>query len=414
MREIVHVQVGNCGNQLGSAFWDALSAEHEIFPGDSSGGDSSDAAARRQRAAVYFNETAAGRNIPRAVCIDLDSSSIDAIRSGPLRSLFTPSNFVTPPEPDHQQQRGTFGIYARGRYGEGALLLDAAAEAVRQAAEAADALQGLQYCHGLGGGTGSGLGSLILSRLRDEYPASFITTFSVLPSPSVSSALVEAYNAALSLPDLARHADATLLLRNGSLYAACAPALAQAGLSTVFPHRPGDDVDGGLASASAYGMFNRCAVATALLPVAQQLSSPPSHRGVSSLLDLRALTHALVPDTRLNFIAPDPQRGGWGAYDPASSSSGPSSPPLSSSAAAAADGGSAAVAEVVTAASLLGHSPAAVHAALASASEQFDHLYRRKTFLSCYMSESMCESEFVEAQSLLHDLATTYAVAAAE
>lgn len=30
MREIVHLQTGQCGNQIGSAFWQNISAEHGL------------------------------------------------------------------------------------------------------------------------------------------------------------------------------------------------------------------------------------------------------------------------------------------------------------------------------------------------------------------------------------------------
>jgi len=32
MREIVHVQAGQCGNQIGSKFWEVISDEHGIDP----------------------------------------------------------------------------------------------------------------------------------------------------------------------------------------------------------------------------------------------------------------------------------------------------------------------------------------------------------------------------------------------
>jgi len=32
MREIVHIQVGQCGNQIGSKFWEVISDEHGIDP----------------------------------------------------------------------------------------------------------------------------------------------------------------------------------------------------------------------------------------------------------------------------------------------------------------------------------------------------------------------------------------------
>ncbi|EFP09505.1 hypothetical protein CRE_25448 [Caenorhabditis remanei] len=32
MREIVHVQAGQCGNQIGAKFWEVISDEHGIQP----------------------------------------------------------------------------------------------------------------------------------------------------------------------------------------------------------------------------------------------------------------------------------------------------------------------------------------------------------------------------------------------
>lgn len=39
--------------------------------------------------------------------------------------------------------------------------------------------------HSLGGGTGAGMGTLILAKIREEYPDRMIATFSVIPSPKV-------------------------------------------------------------------------------------------------------------------------------------------------------------------------------------------------------------------------------------
>ena len=34
VREIVHCQVGQCGNQIGNAFWVTMLAEHHLAQGD--------------------------------------------------------------------------------------------------------------------------------------------------------------------------------------------------------------------------------------------------------------------------------------------------------------------------------------------------------------------------------------------
>jgi len=45
-------------------------------------------------------------------------------------------------------------------------------------------LQGFQVVHSLGGGTGSGMGTLLNSKVREEYPDRIMETFSVIPSPN--------------------------------------------------------------------------------------------------------------------------------------------------------------------------------------------------------------------------------------
>jgi hypothetical protein len=43
--------------------------------------------------------------------------------------------------------------------------------------------------HSLGGGTGSGMGTLLISKIREEYPDRIMNTYSVVPSPKVSKSV---------------------------------------------------------------------------------------------------------------------------------------------------------------------------------------------------------------------------------
>lgn len=69
----------------------------------------------------------------------------------------------------------------------GAELVDNVLDVVRKEAEGCDCLQGFQLTHSLGGGTGSGMGTLLISKIREEYPDRIMSSFSVVPSPKVSS-----------------------------------------------------------------------------------------------------------------------------------------------------------------------------------------------------------------------------------
>jgi tubulin beta len=72
--------------------------------------------------------------------------------------------------PFTQAQGGAGNNWAKGYYTEGAELVDQILDIARGQAERSDNLQGFQVLHSLGGGTGSGLGALLLSKIREEYP----------------------------------------------------------------------------------------------------------------------------------------------------------------------------------------------------------------------------------------------------
>lgn len=128
---------------------------------------------------MYYNEGQSGKYVPRALLIDLEPGTMDSVRSGPLGKLFRPDNFIF-------GQSGAGNNWAKGHYTEGAELIEEVLDVVRKECEACDCLQGFQLCHSLGGGTGSGMGTLLIAKIREEYPDRIMTSFSVVPSPKVS------------------------------------------------------------------------------------------------------------------------------------------------------------------------------------------------------------------------------------
>ena len=107
----------------------------------------------------------------------------------PDGGIFRPDNFVF-------GQSGAGNNWAKGHYTEGAELVDSVLDVVRKEAEGCDCLQGFQLTHSSGGGTGSGMGILLI---REEYLHRIMNTYSVVPSPKVSDTVVEPYNATLCL-----------------------------------------------------------------------------------------------------------------------------------------------------------------------------------------------------------------------
>jgi tubulin beta len=138
MREILHIQGGQCGNQIGAKFWEVICGEHGI---DASGQYTGTSGAQQQleRINVYYNEAGGGRYVPRAVLMDLEPGTMDSLRSGPIGGIFRPDNFVF-------GQSGAGNNWAKGHYTEGAELIDAVLDVVRKEAENCDCLQGTYPC----------------------------------------------------------------------------------------------------------------------------------------------------------------------------------------------------------------------------------------------------------------------------
>ncbi|KAF3851695.1 hypothetical protein F7725_013467 [Dissostichus mawsoni] len=197
MREIVHLQAGQCGNQIGAKFWEVISDEHGIDP-----------------TGTYHGDSDLQLDRINVTTMRLQPGTMDSVRSGPFGQIFRPDNFVF-------GQSGAGNNWAKGHYTEGAELVDSVLDVVRKEAESCDCLQGFQLTHSLGGGTGSGMGTLLISKIREEYPDRIMNTFSVVPSPKVSDTVVEPYNATLSVHQLVENTDETFCIDNEALYDIC-------------------------------------------------------------------------------------------------------------------------------------------------------------------------------------------------
>jgi len=89
---------------------------------------------------------------------------------------------------------------------------------IRKLTENCTGLQGFFCFHSVGGGTGSGFGSLLLERLSVDYGKKTKMDFCIYPSPQVSTAVVEPYNSVLSTHGLLEHTDVAFLLDNEAIY----------------------------------------------------------------------------------------------------------------------------------------------------------------------------------------------------
>ncbi|KAL8292183.1 hypothetical protein RQP46_001649 [Phenoliferia psychrophenolica] len=211
MRELISLGVGQAGTQVSSAFWEALVKEHGLDNDGYITPAAKEDAERIGGLSTFFSEVGDGKFVPRYIPVDLEPGTIDQIKSSKLGHLYKPTNFIS-------GQSGAGNNFAKGFYTEGAELVDQVLDVLRHEVESCDLLQGFQLMQSLGGGTGSGMGCLLLSKIREEYPDRMLATFSVLPSPKTSETVVEPYNTVLSFHQLVETADLTWCLDNEALY----------------------------------------------------------------------------------------------------------------------------------------------------------------------------------------------------
>merc|ERR1712178_637662 len=209
----ISIHVGQAGVQIGNACWELYCLEHGIqpdgqMPSDKTigGGDDS--------FNTFFSETSAGKHVPRAVFVDLEPPVVDEVRTGTCRQLFHPEQLISGKEDADNN-------YARGHYTIGKEIVDLVLDRIRKLADQCTGLQGFMVYNACGGGTGSGLGCLMLERLSVDYGKKTKISFTVWACPQVATAVVEPYNTVLCVHSLLEHTDVTIMYDNEALYDIC-------------------------------------------------------------------------------------------------------------------------------------------------------------------------------------------------
>ncbi|RXH93747.1 hypothetical protein DVH24_014323 [Malus domestica] len=255
-REIITLQVGQCGNQIGMEFWKQLCLEHGISKEGiledfaTQGGDRKD---------VFFYQADDQQYIPRALLIDLEPRVINGIQNSEYRNLYNHENIFVSEHGggagnnwasgyDQVCLQSDSGVYLQSLqllpstsncnfvviklYGslpykwteivvnadQGKGVEEAIMDMIDREADGSDSLEGFVLCHSIAGGTGSGMGSYLLETLNDRYSKKLVQTYSVFPNQmETSDVVVQPYNSLLTLKRLTLNADCVVVLDNTAL-----------------------------------------------------------------------------------------------------------------------------------------------------------------------------------------------------
>ena len=116
-REVICVQIGQCGNQLGLKWWDVLLQEHLANPqypealeslfyhtNPRNGGSSSSTTATGGRPPFSTSSASGAPTVPpidvanlkaRCLAIDMEEGVLNSMMKGPLHSLFSTTHFIS-------------------------------------------------------------------------------------------------------------------------------------------------------------------------------------------------------------------------------------------------------------------------------------------------------------------------------
>lgn len=223
--EIITLQVGQCGNQVGRQFWNQISKEHGIGNDGLSVVYDDPHEVREDHITTFFRQNDSNRYTPRALLFDLEPSIINDIRNS-FPGFFNDRNVWV--SDDNLGAGNTWSI----GYDYGTENQDEFFNMIDREIDATDSFDGFQLIHSVAGGTGSGLGSNLLEMLADSYHKKLVTTYSVFPSDE-SEVVVQPYNTMLTLRRLIEDSDASVVFDNNALSNITAKTLRNSNVSYV-------------------------------------------------------------------------------------------------------------------------------------------------------------------------------------
>ena len=273
---VVVVQLGQCGNQVGSQLFSTL---HSDALGHTKQTSYLECSLDR-----FFYERDGLPPLARAVLIDMETKVVH----GALTERKRERGWLYDPSSTHQGRRGSGNNWANGYCKQGPLACDSIMDLVRKEVEKCSYLSSFLVLMSVAGGTGSGLGAFVTEKLREQYPHVTIVNHVVWPYTS-GEVIVQNYNALLTTAHLHDSSDVVMVSQNDHLHKVCSKLLAK-------------EIN--------FTDMNRCvshSLASVLQPAVPLIHSQTSGQSCNSLLyancTLGDLASKLTPHPEYKFLS---------------------------------------------------------------------------------------------------------------
>ena len=205
---VVSIQVGQCGNQIGSAFYNCLYEEAV----------SKSPALSNAILNTYFN-VESSKIIANAVLVDMEPKVVNACLSQKFPWTYDKSSVFC-------QQEGSGNNWAFGYNIHGVKWRETILDKIRKNIEKTDVLKCVLLFLSLAGGTGSGVGTSIAEAVREEFDVNLLN-IAVWPY-SFGEVILQHYNTALTVSHLASTVDSMLIIQNDWLHSTAVNCMGEA------------------------------------------------------------------------------------------------------------------------------------------------------------------------------------------
>eukprot|EP01084_Bolivina_argentea_P038148 70555_1 len=210
-REIITINAGQAGIQLGSQIWEQYNAEHNInLQGNRYQNDDQDTSFLN-----FYEHDDSDIFKARTLMIDSEPNIIENVKTSRFSNIYHTDCLLS-------HNDGSGGCFTRGRYFIGDQMMDTINERLRKMVENCDHIQGFIMNHSVAGGTGSGLGTLILEQINIEYDKKNTIGYHIFPfNNNYSNNYLEPYNSVLTTSHLCENINISLLFDNRQIFNIC-------------------------------------------------------------------------------------------------------------------------------------------------------------------------------------------------
>lgn len=216
---ILTVQFGQCGNQVGHSLFTYLANDIHYVPENKRITSKANLEYSQLTKNKWFCENRHESNslVPRSILVDTENKVISSIIRD--KSLLKYKNIIA------KSDGGSANNWAYGYFEKTENIKEDVLGLIRREIEKCDEIVNILTILSSGGGTGSGVGSSIIEKVRDEFENKIILNSIVLPYHQ-GEVVTQNYNTLLTLAKIYDITDGNIIFENAQLHKICTELLA--------------------------------------------------------------------------------------------------------------------------------------------------------------------------------------------